>query len=116
QPLEDGTGGLGGGLAPAMHGRATGSRRGAQEDGQQYDDWVEAQAHGPGGHGELLLLGPGELDGLEQPVPELGVLLAERRIFLEQWLPRRSVAVLGLDGGQDLLGMVVDTLAATAGL
>ena len=35
---------------------------------------------------------------------------------LDQFLAGRSAAVLGLDGGHDLLGMVVDALAATAGL
>ncbi len=108
QPLEDGPGGLAGGLDPAMHRRATGSRRGAQEDGQQDQGLVEAQAHGQGRHGELLLLGQGELDGLEQPVPELGVLPAEGSVLLDQLLAGGSAAVLGLDGGQDLLGMVVD--------
>jgi hypothetical protein len=73
---------------------------------------VEAQAHGQGGHGELLLLGQGELDGLEQPVPELGVLPAEGGVFLDQLLTGGSAAVFGLDGGQDLVGMVVDALAA----
>ena len=93
-----------------------GARLGAQEDGQQDDELVEAQAHGQGRDGELLLLGQGELDGLEQPVPELGVLPAEGFVLPDQFLSGGSAAVLGLDGGQDLLGMVVDALAATTGL
>ena len=116
QSLEDRAGGGGGGLDPAMNGGATGTRRRAQKDGQQGQDLVEAQAHGQGRDGELLLLGQGELDGLEQPVPELGVLAAEDFVLLDQFLSGGSAAVLGLDGGQDLLGMVVDALAATAGL
>ena len=77
---------------------------------------VEAQPHGHGRHGELLLLGQRKLDGLEQPVPQLGVFLAEGFVLPDQFLPGRSAAVFGLDGGHDLLGMVVDALAAAAGL
>src|SRR5262249_45697903 len=77
---------------------------------------VEAQAHGQRGDGELLLLGRGELDGLEQPVPELGVLLAEGRVVREELLPGGSAGVLGRDGRQDFAGMVVDALAAATGL
>ena len=62
------------------------------------------------------MLGRRELDGLEQPVPELGVLPAEDFVLPDQFLSGGSAAVLGLDGGQDLLGMVADTLAAIAGL
>ena len=116
QWLEDLAGGGGGGLDPAMNGGATGTRLHAQEDGQQGEGLVEAQAHGQGRDGELLLLGQRELDGLEQPVPELGVLLAEGGVLLDQLLAGGSAAVLGLDGGQDLVGVVVDALAATAGL
>ena len=82
QSLEDGTGGLAGGLDPAMNSRSTRSGRDAQEDGQQDDDLVEAQAHGQGGQSELLLLGERELDGLEQPLPELGVLPAEGFVLM----------------------------------
>src|SRR5271154_581732 len=99
-----------------MNGGATGTRRGAQEDSQQSEDLIEAQSHGQGRDGELLLFGQGELDGLEQPIPELGVLAAEDVVLLDQSFASRSAAVLGLNGGQDLLGMIVDALAATAGL
>src|SRR5262249_39679948 len=108
QPFQDGPGGPAGGLDPAMHGRATGGGRGAQEDSQQDEGLVEAQAHGPGGHGELLLLGLGELDGVAEPVPKLGVLAAEVLILLEELLPSGAAAVLGLDGRQDLLGVIVN--------
>ena len=77
---------------------------------------VEAQAHGQGGDSELALLGRREFDGLEQPVPELSILAAERFVLPDQFLSGRAAAVLGLDGGQDLLGMVIGGLAATAGL
>lgn len=114
QPLEDDTSGRAGGLDPARHGRATASRHSAQEDGQQDQDWVEAQAHGQGRHGKLLWRGQWELDGLEQPVPELGVLAAEGFILPDQLLSGGSAAVLGLDSGQDLVGMVVDALATAS--
>src|SRR5262245_58555012 len=116
QPLEDGPGGRAGGWDPPMNSRATRSGRGAQEDGQQDPDWVEAQAHGQGRHSELLLLGQRELDGLEQPIPELEVLPAEGGVLFDQFLSAGSAAVLGLDGGQDLLGMIGDALAAATGL
>ena len=97
-----------------MHRRATGSGGGAQEEGQQDQGLVEAQAHGQGRDGKLLLLGQRELDGLAEPVPELGVFAAEGVVLLDQLLAGGSAAVLGLDGGQHLLGMVVSALAATA--
>jgi hypothetical protein len=100
--------------------RCTVERPGAaaapKEEGQQDQGLVEAQAHGQGGDGELLLLGQGELDGLAEPVPELRDFAAEGRVLLDQLLSGGSAAVLGLDGAQDLLGMVVDALAATADL
>ena len=99
-----------------MNGGATGTSRRAQEERQQGQDLVEAQAHGQGRRGEFLLLGRWELDGLEQPVPELGVLVAEEIVLLNQFLSSRSATVLGFNGGQNLLGMIVDALAATAGL
>jgi hypothetical protein len=77
---------------------------------------VKAQAHGYGRHGELVLLGRREFDGLEEPVPELAVLVTEGLGLPDQFLRGRSAAVAGLDGDQDLLGMVVDALAATTGL
>ena len=58
----------------------------AEEDGQQGEDLVEAQAHGQGGDGELPLLGPREFDGLGQPVPELGVLAAEDFVLSDQFV------------------------------
>src|SRR5215470_12855284 len=115
QPFQDGPGSSAGGLDPPMDLRATGSGRGTQEDSKQDEGLVEAQAHGQGSHGELLLLGLGELDGVKEPVPELGVLAAEVLILLEEWLPGGSAAVAGLDGSQDLLGMIVVGLTATAG-
>jgi hypothetical protein len=95
---------------------ATGSRDGTQDDVQQDPGLVEAEAHGQSRHGELLLLGQRELDGPEEPVPQLGVLSAEDFVLAEQFLAGWSTAVLGLDGGQDLLGMVVRALAAAARL
>src|SRR5262249_14417759 len=65
-----------------------------------------------GRDGELLLLGQGKLDGLAQPVPELGVLPAEGLVLPDQFVSGGPTIVLGLDGGQDLLGMVVDALTA----
>jgi hypothetical protein len=76
-------------------------------DGQQGETLVEAQAPGLGRDGELLLLGPGKLDGREPPAPELGVLL-------DQVLASGSAAVLGRNGGQHLLGMVGDARTTTA--
>jgi hypothetical protein len=113
---EDPAGGGGCGLAPTMVRRTTRGGAGAQEDGQQGEDLVEAQAHGQGGDGELHLLGRRELDGLGLPVPELGVLAAEGLVLWDQFVPSGPAAMLGLDGGQDLPGMIVGALAATAGL
>jgi hypothetical protein len=86
------------------------------DDGQQGANLVEAQAHGQGRDRELLFLGQGEVDGLEQPIRELGVLTAEDVVALDQFLSGRSAAMLSLDGGQDLLGVAEDALTATAGL
>ena len=98
-----------------MQGRAAGAGRGAQDEGQEDEDLVEAQAHRGGGDGELLPSGLGEVDGLREPVPELGILVAEGLELVEELRPRRSAGMLGLDGGLDLLGMVVDGLSATVG-
>jgi hypothetical protein len=46
---------------------------------------------------------------------DLGVLLAEDGVLLDQLLAGGSAAALGLDGGPDLLGMVVGALAAASG-
>jgi hypothetical protein len=50
------------------------------------------------------------------PVPELSVLPAEGSVFSNQLVRCGPTVVLGLDGGQDLLGGVVDALAAATGL
>jgi len=115
-PRQHGPGGLAGGWDPAMNGGATWCRRGPQEDRQQDEELVEAQAQGQGRHSELVWLGQGALHGLEQPVPALGVLPAAGFILLDQWLTGGSAAVLGLPSGQDLRGRIGDALAAAAGL
>ena len=56
----------------------------AQDQGEQDEDLVEAQPHRRGGDGELALLVRGELDGLGEPVPELGILVTEVLILLDQ--------------------------------
>ena len=50
-----------------------------------------------------------------EPVPELGILVTELLILLDQLGTRRSPVVRVLDGGLDLLGMIVDRLSATVG-
>ena len=86
-----------------------------QDQGQQDEDLLEAQAHGRGGDGELLLFARGEFDRVSQPVPEPGILLAEELVLLDQFGARRPAGVLGRDGGLDLVGMVVDGLSAAVG-
>src|SRR5438270_265206 len=71
---------------------------------------------GGGGAGELVPPGLGEVDGLPQPVPELGVLGLERPETTEQLLSRRSAVMLGQDGVLDLAGVVVDSLPAAQGV
>ena len=53
-----------GGLDPAVHRGATGAGPRPQDQGEQGEDLVEAQAHRGGGDGELVLLEDGEFDGL----------------------------------------------------
>ena len=60
-------------------------------------------------------LARGEVDGLSQPVPEPGILLAEAFVLLDQFGMGRPSGMLDLDGGLDLLGMVVDGLSAAVG-
>ena len=103
------------GFDPAVQRGTTGAGLLAEDQGQQDEDLVEAQPHRRGGDGELALLARGELDGLSEPVPELGILLTEVLILLDQLGPRRSPVVRVLDGGLDLLGMIVDGLSATVG-
>ena len=105
-----------GGLDPAVERGSTGACLRPQDQRQQDEDLIEAQAHGRGRDGELVLLVRGELDGLSQPFPEPRILLAEVvRILLDQFGTRRPAGVLGRDGGLDLLGMVVDGLSAAVG-
>ena len=113
--LQDALRCLPGGLDPALNRGATGACLRAQDQRQQDEDLIEAQAHRRGRDGELVLLGRGELDGLSQPVPESRILLAEVLSLLDQFGARRPAGVLGLDGGLDLLGMVVDSLSAAVG-
>jgi hypothetical protein len=86
QPLEDGSRGLGSGLAPPVHRGATGSRGNPQDDGQQDPGLVEAQAHGHSRHGDLLLLGQREVKGPKEPVLRFGVLATEGFVLSEQFL------------------------------
>ena len=113
---QDPPGAAAGRLDDPVQGRAAGTGRGAQDDGQEPADLVEAQAHRGGGDSELLPSGLGEVDGLLQPRPELRILVAQGLELVEELLPRRSAGMLGFDGGVDLLGMVVGGLPATAGL
>src|SRR5262249_1871574 len=53
---------------------------------------------------------------MQQPVPELGILRFQSGVFLEELLASGTAAVLGRDGGHDLLGVVVNALAATTAL
>ena len=73
---------------------------------------VEAQPHRRGGDGELPLLDRGEFDRLGEPVPELGILLAEVLILLDQLGTSGPALVLGHDGGLDLTGVIRDGLSA----
>ena len=114
--LENLTRSFSSGLEPAMNRRATGTHLGPQKNRQQDADLAVAEPHGHGRHGELLLLGRRKLDGLEQPVPQLGVFLAEGFVFLEEFRPRSSAAMFGLDGRFHFLSMIVDALATAAGL
>ena len=75
---------------------------------------IEAQPHRDGDDGELPLLLPRELDGPSEPVPKLPVLVTELPIFLDQSGTRWSLVVRVLDGGPDLLGMIVDGLSTTS--
>jgi hypothetical protein len=102
-------------LDDPVQSRAAGAGRGAQDDGQEPADLVEAQAHRGGGDSELWPSALGEVDGLLQPRPELRILVAEGLELVEELPPRGSAGMLGFDGGVDLLGMVVGGLTTTAG-
>ena len=110
QSLEDRTGGLSRGLDPAMNRRATGTGPGPEEEGQQVVDLAVAEPHAHALGGEHLLLGRSKVDGLVQPVPQLGIFLAEDGDFPVFFLMGRSAAVFGLDGRFHLVSMVVDGL------
>jgi hypothetical protein len=103
------------GFDPAVHRGTTGACLLPQEQGEQDEDLVEAQSHRRGGDGELPLLGRGEFGRLREPGPELGILPAEVLSLLDQLGPGRPTLVLGLDGGLDLTGVVIDGLSATVG-
>jgi hypothetical protein len=94
---------------------STGACLRPQDQRQQDEDLIEAQAHGRGRDSELVLLVRGKLDGLSQPFPEARILLTEVGILLDQFGTCRPAGVLGLDGRPDLLGMVVDGLSAAVG-
>src|SRR4051794_23577393 len=113
--LQDLTRGLAGGFHPAVDRGTTGAGLCAEDQGQQDEDLVEAQPHRTGGDGELALLARWEVDGRSEPVPELGILVTEVLIPRDQLGPRRPPVVRALDGGLNLLGMIVDGLSATVG-
>jgi hypothetical protein len=46
----------------------------------------------------------------------LGVLAAEGLVLSDQFVRRGPAAVVGLDGGQDLAGVIVGALATATGL
>jgi hypothetical protein len=62
----------------------------------------------------VLLLGQRKIDGLEQPFPQLRVFQVECFVYPDEFRPRRSATVFGLDGSTYLLAMVIDALAAAA--
>ncbi len=62
----------------------------------------------------MLLLGQRKLDRLEEPLPQLCVFQPECFVYPDEFRPRRSATVFGLDGSTYLLGMVIDALAAAA--
>jgi hypothetical protein len=116
QSLEDRTGGFPGGLDPAMNRRATRTRHGPQEKRQQVMNLAVAEPHAHALGGEHLLLGRSKLDGLVQPVPQLGIFPAEGGEFPVLFLVCRSAAVSVLDGRFHLSSMVVDGLPTAVGL
>ena len=83
--LEDTRRLLSGHLDPALGRGAPGAGLFAQDDRQQDEDLVEAQAHRRGRDAELVSLARGELDGLSQPVPEPSILLSEVFVLLDQF-------------------------------
>jgi hypothetical protein len=105
-----------GGLDSAVERGSSGRGAAPEEDHQQDTDLPEAQAHCRGGDSELVPLGGWEVDRMSEPAPELGVVVAKLLILRHQLGTSRALGILGLDGGVDLAGMVVDGLAATAGL
>ena len=112
EDLEDPAGGQGGGFDPAVQRGATGTGLDPQDQGQEDQGLVEAQAHRGGGDDELVLLGSREFDGQSEPVPELGIFLSQPLILGDQFGASRSAVVSVLDGGLDLVGMIVDGLSA----
>ena len=63
-----------------------------------------------------MLLDQEELDGQRQPIPKLGVFLAQGLVLLDQLFSGRAARVFCGHGSMDLLGMVVDALAAAMDL
>ena len=76
----------------------------------------QAQSHGQGHRGELVLLDQGEVDGQRQPIPKLGVFLAQDLVLLDQLFSGQAARVFRDHGGMDLLRTVVDALAAAMDL
>ena len=73
-----------------------------------------AKSHGHGRYGELLQLGQRKLDGVKEPVPQLGVFLSAGLVFLHKLCPHRSTAMFTFDSRFHLLSMIIDALAAAA--
>src|SRR5208337_1014911 len=84
EALEDLAGCRGGGLGPATDSGSPRVRFGAQDQGQEIHDLVEAHSHRRSPDAELLLLEPGKLDRLVEPVPELAVLLEKSLVLAKQ--------------------------------
>ena len=103
-------------LHPAPQGRTTRPQCGGQENGQQGEGLLQAEAQGGCLHGELPALGLGALEALVQPVPQLLVLLAQALVLGKEVFAGRARPLGVGDGVLDLLGMVVGGLPTTTAL
>ncbi len=98
QSLEDHPRGLSPGFEPAMNRRAAGKALAPKRNSNRTMDLGVAEPHAHADGGEHQLFGQRKLDGLIQPVPQLGIFPLGGLSIPAQFRLGWSAAVFGLDG------------------
>ena len=104
-----------GGLDPAVDRGPRGGPLGPRSRASRTRTWLRLSPIAAAVTANSLLLARGELDGLSRASPRVRHSRRRRGRFSSINCSRVGPSVLGLDGGLDLVGMIVDGLSAAVG-